>query len=130
MNSPEFVHEYVEQFVYDWIYRKIRFRDVGELKEPRKVAERYANVLELLYKLLDQNIVGSERAKIENEVFGKITALNSVELIIRTSEGANYSHDDKIEKLEAKLQSNNKLLTSVLKILQDVSIKLDNMDKK
>lgn len=125
--TPEYIHNVVKNFIDDFIGRRVFLRDLDQVNDLQATAKRYANFGELIRtKYFDTKIIGSERSKLEKEIFDWIIAFTTGNMILPSKFSAT-TDNERIEKLERKIESSNKLMTSLLHILQEVSKKLDNL---
>jgi len=122
----EYIHDVVDRFAKDVIERRISFHGITDNKAKANMIELYADMGFKIRDYFNGNIKGQERADLEKDVFDNLVTLNSANLIIE-KELKQSVIEEKIEKLEDQIESSNKLMINLLKLLQEVSKKLDKI---
>ena len=125
--EPEYRHNVVHKYACDLIERKISLvATTPDMKNPDAVIEGYQKFTKLILKYFDEKIEGKTRTELEEELFTYIVALNSANLFKEKEISSNHV-EEKILKLNNRMDSTDKLIINLLKIMQDVSSKLDKL---
>lgn len=124
----EYIHEIVDRFAKDLIERRITFDGMSENEtDPSdKQIDFYAKVGEQVQDYFLHDVRGEQRVKLEKDLFDNIVILNTGSMVI-DKELKQSIIEEKIEKLEKKLESTNRLLVDTLKTLKVMGEKIDKL---